>query len=282
MSGDERDFLDEMDLGGPANTAASPESETVDTEGNGEGAGASEGSEGKTPEAPSQTPSQTPTPEAGGTTPSQAPEGFVPLAALMAERDKRQNFEAEITTLRKQLGDRQQQPAAPAQAADAPRAPAKPEDFWLDPMGFINGAVEQVSAESRNKLYSALEDHARAVHSDFDDVMKVVEAEAQKNPSIARDILAAPNPALAAYKRGKELMQVQDVLSDPEKFRAQVRAEVRAELEAEAKAKAGGDAEAEAKRKALAASIPPDITDSPSGGGSKSAAPGHVFDKLFD
>ncbi|WP_408953045.1 hypothetical protein [Lysobacter sp. Hz 25] len=279
MGDNERDFLDEMDLANPAGEPNAAGSETVEAKG--EGSGEGEGSDDKgtnPPEAPPQQPAQQPTPEAGAPTAPHAPDGFVPLAALKAEREKRQNYETEISTLRKQLEERPASAAAPAPQADTARAPAPPADFWMDPTGFVTSAVQQVSAESRNQLYAALEDHARTVHTDFDDVMKVVETEAKKHPAIAAEILASPNPALAAYKRGKELMQVQTVLSDPDGYRAKVEAEVRAKLEAEAKAKT----DSEAKRKQVADSIPPDLTDSPSGGGKPAGASGDVFHKLFD
>lgn len=75
---------------------------------------------------------------------------------------------------------------------------------------------------------------------------------AQSNPSIVQDVFSKANPALAAYKLGKQLREYK-AMQNPAEYRAKIEAEVRQKIEAELKAKE------EAKRSAVDA-IPPELS----------------------
>ncbi len=196
---------------------------------------------------------ETPAPEVT-TTPEAKEEQTVPIAALKAEREKRQAFEKELAQLR-----------AAQQAAPPQQLP----EFYEAPEQHLQ-VIEQRHAQ---RLYAALEAQAREVHPDYDEVFEEVKAAAEGNPALQQRIFAAPNPALEAYKLGKQLREFKR-MEDPVKYRAEIEAEVRAKLEAELKAK-------EKARAAADAAIPPDMTQSRNAAGQFAAAPENPIDTLF-
>lgn len=239
MSEAERDFLDD-------DATEIEEQETPETP------------EPETPEPVAETvetPAQ-PEPEAP-TAPEVKEEHSVPYAAMKAEREKRQRLERELDELR-------QQHSAPK---------AEPVNFYEDPDAFMQQHVQTIEQRATQRLYMALEAQAREVHPDYDEVFEEVKAHAASNPAVGQQILSAPNPALAAYKLGKQLRELKQ-MEDPIAYREKVRAELRAELEAEQAAKQAAKAKA-------AASIPPDLTESRNAKGQFTPAPETVFDEIF-
>lgn len=168
-------------------------------------------------------------------TPAATPkkEDTVPLAALKAERDKRQAYERELAQLREQ----QKQATQP--------------NFYEAPDQYVAQAVQQVQMQATQRLYAALEAQAREAHPDYDEVLAEVEAHCAENPAIGPQILNSPNPAIAAYRYGKQLRDMK-AMQNPEEYRAKLKAEILAELQKESEAK-------EAARRKLADSIPPDL-----------------------
>jgi len=202
------------------------------------------------------------TPEAT-TTPETHEEERVPLAALKAEREKRQRFEREKQALEQQIAEAQQQ-----QQSDQP----KPE-IWDDPDAFVNQRVQALEQQFNGRLYGALEAAAREAHPDYDEVFAVVEEEAKSNPAIKHEVFSSPNPAMAAYKLGKRLQEFRQ-MQDPDTYKAKLKAEILAEIKAEQ--------EAEAKRKKAAAdAIPPDLSSSRNVKGEEPPAPEDLFDHMF-
>lgn len=245
MSAEERDFLDEFrDQGEPVNEADGPVAEEAVTADQPEPETATE------PEAPAAPEPQT--------------ETHVPYAAMKAEREKRQKLEREVQEYQRQL----QELRAPAQPQQQPQR----VEIWEDPDAFVSQRVQAVEQTATQRLYAALEAQARELYPDYDDVFAVVQEHAKTNPAIGQQVLSAPNPALAAYKLGKQLRELKQ-MEDPEAYRAKIEAEVRAKVAAELKA-----AE-EAKRKAAQA-IPPDLSSSRNVAGSEPATVDE-FETLF-
>lgn len=185
------------------------------------------------------------------TTPESKEEQAVPYAAMKAERDKRQALERELAALRSA------QPQRPA------------PEFFDAPEQHMQ-ALEQRATQ---RLYAALEEQARVVHPDYDEVFDEVKAAAEGNPAIQQRIFSAANPALEAYKIGKQLREFKR-MEDPVKYRAEIEAEVRTKLEAELKAK-------EQARAAADAAIPPDMTQSRNAAGQYAADSENPIDTLF-
>lgn len=237
MSDERKDFLDDM---------TQPQAETEEPE---------------TPEPEQreeavetvEKPPETPAPEVT-TTPEPREEQTVPFAALKAEREKRQAFERELAELKAAQQAKPQEPTP---------------EFYDSPEQYL----QMLEHRNAARLHAALAEQAREVYPDYDEKFALVLEAAQGNPAIEAQILSAPNPAVAAYKLGKQIAEYQR-MQDPEKYRAEIEAELRAKLEAELKAKE------EARAKANAA-IPPDMTQARSAGAQPAAPAASDFSDLF-
>lgn len=162
----------------------------------------------------------------------------VPLAALKAEREKRQAHERRIAELE--------------QAVQRQQPPAPEPDFYADPTQYVQQEVQGVRQQMTQAFHAALEADAREAHADYDEVLAELAIAAQENPALRQQVFTSPNPAKAAYKLGKQLREMK-AMQDPAAYRAQIAAEIRAEIAAEAAAK-------ESARAAAAAAIPPDLS----------------------
>lgn len=227
MSETERDFLEEEQVAQPEAVAPEVKPETVE-----------------------EVPPETPAPEA---TTAKEPQ-HVPIAALLAERDKRQEerrlreqYERELAELRNQ---------------------AQP-NFYEQPEQYVHEVVGGVQRQLHMQMLSALEAQAREVYPDYDEVFQIVQENAQGNPVLTQQILQSPNPALAAYKLGKQLREMRE-MSDPAAYRAKIAAEERAKIEAEMQA-----------RTAARSAIPPDLTTARGAKGEIPPPPESAFDEVF-
>lgn len=155
----------------------------------------------------------------------------VPLAALKAEREKRQQYERELQAYRQQ----------PQQQQVAPNFYEAPEEY-----------VAQIEQRAVQRMNAALEADLRENNPDYDEVMDELKAYAQENPAVLHQIFSSPNPPRAAYKLGKQVRELA-AMKDPDQYRKGIEAEVRAKVEAEYAAK-------ESARVAAAAAIPPDLS----------------------
>ena len=224
------DFLDELAVGGTDDPQETPEDVAEDA----------------APEEVAETVEQPESPAAEvPTTPEVKEDKSVPLAALLAERDKRKELERKIAEIQEK--NKQELP-----------------DFYADPQAH----VQMIEQRAQARINAVLEDQAREAHADYDDVMQVVLEAAAVNPAIKDQVFAANNPAMAAYKLGKQLIEHRDA-QDPEKLRAKLVAEIRAELAAEFSAKPAK------------ANVPPDISQTRSASGQFTAKQPTVVDELF-
>lgn len=243
MSNENRDFLDELVTAEQATPIAEAE----------------EADQGEQQEQ-QQTVEQVQQPEPPAPEATTAPEvkepQTVPLAAVMAEREKRQRLERELAEER-----------AKHQAQQAP-APS----YYEDPEGYLARAQNDIEQRATARLNAALEAQAREQYPDYEEKMGVVMEHAAGNPAIVQEIMTAPNPAVAAYKMGQRLMEFQQ-MQDPEAYRAKIAAEVRAQIEAENKAKAD-------QRQKAASEIPPDLSQARNTRG-EFTPKSDVFDELF-
>lgn len=251
MSGDEQDFLSQM-VGKPEakSEPAAPEPEARDEP---EGV-----TEPETPATTAETPAATPDKET-----------HVPLAALMAERDKRKEAARKAEDLEKRIKELEQ--ATKAEPAPMP-------DFYQNPERYVQEIVGTVEARASDRLYAALEEAERERHEDFDDVMQAVMDRAKENPALAQQIMSAKNPAAAAYKLGKKALEFDQLQADPDSYRAKVEAEVRAKIAKEQELAGLKQQQADA----LAASIPPDLSSERSAVSSpRPRTQSSVVNKLF-
>lgn len=161
----------------------------------------------------------------------------VPLAALKAEREKRQQMERELARISQQIAQQQ-----------APEAPA----FYEAPEQHIQHTLTRAEQAITARMYAAFEEDAREAYADYDEVLAELAEAANENPALRHQVFNSPNPAKAAYKLGKQLRALKNA-PDPTALRAQIEAEVRAQVAKE-------QAEKDAARAAQVAAIPPDLS----------------------
>ena len=158
---------------------------------------------------------------------------MVPLEALLAEREKRQQ----------------------AERAAAERTP-KP-DFWENPEAALEARIKaseahlleeiEPRAESRARelFLKYTEQSARSRYADYDQMRQVFAEEAQRNPVLATQLREAPDPAEFIYQQGRTSAELREVGGDLNSYRKRIEADVRQKIEREY-----------AEKAALTASIP--------------------------
>lgn len=185
-------------------------------------------------EAPAEAPAE-PAPPPPEEPPKVEPrEDFVPQAALMDERRKRQQYEQQLQALQRQLEDLQKPKQEPVAAQP-------PGDFWDDPQGFVSAAekraVEQaeqrINEQMRHQYATMCETIARSQYQDYDETRDVFLDRVKDDPVLRAELARAENPALFAYQTGKRL---KEYARSPDDIRKEIEAKVRAELAGQAQA----------------------------------------------
>lgn len=178
----------------------------------------------------------------------------VPLAALQAERKKRQ----EESRLRQEYEARLRE----FEEQQLPKFNEAPEQH-------VHALLARERQQMTQVLYASMEEAARETYPDYDAVFQEVEQYVQENPAALYELQKAANPAIAAYKLGKRVRELRE-MQDPAAYRQKIEAKIRAEIEAEYKAKAQATQ-----------AIPPDLSASRSAGGNEAPDPRDVFDSVF-
>lgn len=180
----------------------------------------------------------------------------VPVKALQEERRKRQELEAKLDELQRQL-----QPQQP------------PPSLWEDEQGWqqhfgqevVATATQQAALNARLDMSEMMVAQSQP---DFDDVRpKILEFMGQ-NPTLKDEILGDRHPWLKAYnmvKNHERMTQLAavDVTELETKLRAEIEAKLKAELQPQAPAPAIPDslADAQSARGSSAAFSPPSLDD---------------------
>lgn len=243
MSEKGRDFLDDMTLTTAATeTPETPEPEQVE--------------EVETGDKPTPEKEQTQAPPAE----VEDKASTVPIAALMAERDKRRAEQTQREALQRQLDElknsRKEQPP-----------------FFEDPEGFVARALSEADQRANARLYAVLDAEAREQYADYDEVLELLKGRMEQNPALHAQVFQSPNPAKAAYQLGKQLREMEQ-MQDPVAYRQKLEAEIRADIERER-------TEREQGRRTVADAIPPDLAAARSASSNNERPTGEVFDQLF-
>lgn len=169
----------------------------------------------------------------------ETPDGHVPIAALMDERDKRQALERRLAELE---GQQQEAPEPP----DPDEDPKGAYDFMQ--FQLAQARVEDRIALSREMMSMVKDDYA-------DKEAAFMEA-AEKDAALVRDMLASANPARFAYEWA-QMQAEREAIKDVDAYKAKIRAEV----EADVRAKLAEETKTEADRgeKVRAATSLPDL-----------------------
>lgn len=158
------------------------------------------------------------------------PEPTAPIAALLDERRRRQELEAEVAQYR----------------ANKPKT-----DFFEDPAKATNEHVSEALNPLQREVMDLRVQLQRLQHPDFDDAMRIVLEKVQTDPLLKHQVDSAPDPLEFIYREGKRMKELADVDGDISKYREKVTAAERARIsELETRLQA-----IEAENKALKESI---------------------------
>lgn len=178
--------------------------------------------------------------------------GYVPLAALLDEREKRQKMEREAEELRRW---RQQFEAEASQ---------KKPDFYDNP----EAALQQVQHQTQHMLVAEKLRQSRffAEREYGQELVNEAYAYFDQHPEQSHALLNEPSPFHAAVEHYKRQKAIAEIGTDPEAYKAKIRAELEAEL---------------AKRAPPKPAAPPrSLASAPSAGGEAQPS-GSAFDELF-
>lgn len=144
----------------------------------------------------------------------------VPLAELLAEREKRQRYEAQVAEFQRQFEQLQQQ-----------REQQAPPDLFVDPENYLRHQMqpyERQMQQMRAEMHHAMMHNARMAAAATLGADKVKDAEEAYNRAVndrtidsatAHRINASPNPFEAAVEWRRQQLVLQEVGSDPAAYR---------------------------------------------------------------
>ena len=187
------------------------------------------------------------------------------LAKSQDEVNKRQALEAELTALRQQIAQQQQQQPTP--------------DIYDNPEGYRQSLEQTVQAQINNLKIGMSEEFMRmTVGSEkYDEAVSAFYEEAKADPSMAQAVMASNNPAQAAYQRGKAILFQNEVGDDPEAYKQGLIEQGRKEALAEFEAK-----QAEAAKQQQAQALPRSIANAGSGSPAADAIPDVSLEALLN
>lgn len=176
------------------------------------------------------------------------------LADALKERKARQELERQVAAL-----TQQRQAPPPQQQPQGEQVPA--QTFWDNPDAALQQIRSQIMQETQQTVLQTKvtmsADMARSRYPDFDEKVAAFVDMMKVSPWLEQQVASSPNPAEAAYRLGKngmELRQAGDLDGFRKKVEDETRAAVRKELADEQAAK-------EAARLKLAESLPRSLTD---------------------
>lgn len=151
------------------------------------------------------------------------------LAALMAEREKRQAAEAEREKLRTQLQEHEQRNQA---------AKSKVPDPFDDPEGYRAHNTAQMRDLTVSAKLDVCEDLAREKHGDetVDAMLAWWKEQIAQRPGVLQEALQQRNPyaySMRLYQQSQLLTEVGD---DPKAYREKLKAELLAEIQSQTQA----------------------------------------------
>lgn len=214
-------------------------------------------------EAPAEAPEQPEEPkqETGAKSPPPGEDGQrIPIIALLEEREKRQQYEAQVSQLQKRL-----------QELEEAQEPVQAPDMFEDPEGYQQHQQQAVAQAIWNNTLNNSESMVREVMGD-EAVDKATEAfKATNDPTLWAKLQQERHPYkwLVQWHQQQELLA--EIGSDPAAYRARI------EQEAIEKAKA------ELAQSPASKAPPRTLADAPSAGRDAvvSGAPGAAFDSMF-
>ncbi len=175
---------------------------------------------------------------------SQAPakeERFIPINALLDEREKRQRLEAELAQYKAK--------AEPAKED----ATSIEDELFSNPAEVLKRILMEAQAMSDRRTIDLSEAILYETKPDAQEKIDAFKEALQQNPALYQQMLQHPNPAGFAYKEGAKFLSVKSMPTDMATYEKELRAKIEAELAAKYSQKGGK----------LPSSIPTTLSDVP-------------------
>ena len=173
---------------------------------------------------------------------SQAPakdERFIPINALLDEREKRQRLEAELAQLKAQ--------------AEPAKEDTTEDDLFSNPAEVLKRVQMEAYAAARRDMINMSEAILFESKPDAQEKIDAFKDAVQQNPTLYQQMLQHPNPAGFAYQEGSKFLSVKSMPNDMAAYEKELRAKIEAELAAKYGQKGGK----------LPSSIPTTLSDVP-------------------
>lgn len=173
---------------------------------------------------------------------SQAPakdERFIPINALLDEREKRQRLEAELAQYKAK--------------AEPAKEDTTEEDLFSNPAEVLKRVQMEAYAAARRDMINMSEAILFETKPDAQEKIDAFKEAVQRNPTLYQQMLHSPNPAGFAYQEGSKFLSVKSMPTDMAAYEKELRAKIEAELAAKYSQKGGK----------LPSSIPTTLSDVP-------------------
>jgi hypothetical protein len=189
---------------------------------------------------------------------------FVPISALLDERDKRQAETAKRIDLEQQLQRYQQ--------------PQQPEQVPTDPSGIIQYALAEQQRIAFNERLNTSELMARQAHGDdiVSEAQQAFLSAVGQNPMLQQQLQGQIHPYDFVVKWHKQHKLMSEIGQDPEAWRKSEAEKIRAQVLAELQGQGVSPAPSSQQP-------PPSVVGRPAAAraGSVPTGPGNAFDNLF-
>lgn len=173
---------------------------------------------------------------------SQAPakdERFIPINALLDEREKRQRLEAELAQYKAK--------------AEPAKEDTTEDDLFSNPAEVLKRVQMEAYAAARRDMINMSEAILFETKPDAQEKIDAFKEAVQQNPTLYQQMLQHPNPAGFAYQEGSKFLSVKSMPQDMAAYEKELRAKIEAELAAKYGQKGGK----------LPSSIPTTLSDVP-------------------
>jgi hypothetical protein len=146
-------------------------------------------------------------------------DNFVPINALLDEREKRQRLESELAQLK-------------AQAAPVAKDEITEDDLFSNPAEVLKRVQLEAYQAARRDMINMSEAILFETKPDAQEKIDAFKEAIQQNPSLYQQMIQHPNPAGFAYQEGTRHLSQKSMPQDMGKYEQELRAKIEAELAA--------------------------------------------------
>jgi len=145
-------------------------------------------------------------------------ERFIPINALLDEREKRQRLEAELAQYKEQA-----QPA---------KEDITEDELFSNPAAVLKRVQQEAYQAARIDMINMSEAILFETKPDAQEKLDAFKEAIQQNSTLYQQMLHSPNPAGFAYNEGAKFLTVKSMPTDMASYEKELRAKIEAELAA--------------------------------------------------